>query len=358
MAPHHPGTFLHEQTDGISVRRFRYFLPENAQVLCYGNGIPENLKRSLLARFQLPFLVIMFIVHAIVNTRDCDVIHAHWSIAGLAGLIASRIWRIPVILNMHHGTTRDLSRLEKFIIEHVDYVICNSTFTLEHIQKTATPKKTRVVPPGVDTVAFQRQSEDIMDKCTLVGVQADCPLIFTMGRLIEWKGHRYLIEALRLLDEHDKCHLLIGGEGLLRQELSQQVNEAGLNKKVTFLGHVPNHLAPLYYSLSDIYIQPSIIDRDGNTEGLGVTLLEAMACETPCIGSRVGGITDIITHGKNGFLVNPADPAQLAGSITTLLRDKELRMYMGKEGRQLVEQNYSWHAKAKETIELYERLTR
>ena len=356
IAPHHPKAPQNEKMDGISVHRFRYFLPEGLQRLCYGSGIPNNLKESFWAKIQLPFLLLAFTFQALRHAGDCDIIHAHWSPAGLAGLIASKLLGKPIVLTMHHGTTRALTRIEKFILERVDYVLCNSTFTLAHVLKTATPKGTKVIPPGVDTQTFQPQTESSTNIILPPNIPKDRLVIFTVGRLIEWKGHTYLIEALHLLKEDPRIHLLIGGEGSLRQELEGQVKESGLTDRVTFLGHIPNHLTPLYYTLADVYVQPSIIDKDGNTEGLGVTLLEAMACETPCVGSETGGISDIIIDGKNGFLVKPADPMQLADRISILLNDGALRATMGKQGRRFVEDNYSWEVKAKEHIEIYHSL--
>lgn len=356
VAPHHPGAPYDELMDGIRVHRFRYFLPEGLQKLCYGSGMPHNLKESNWARIQLPFLLIIFILQSIWHARNCDIIHAHWSPAGLAGLIASRLLGKPIVLTMHHGTTRPLNRIEKLILEHVDYVFCNSAFTLSHVLKTAQPKVTKVIPPGVDTQIFQPKSERSKNISLLPHIPIERPIILTIGRLIEWKGHKYLIEALRMLDEDPMPHLLIGGEGALSKELEHQVEQTGLSGRVTFLGHIPNHLTPLYYSFADIYVQPSIVDSDGNTEGLGVTLLEAMACETPCVGSKTGGIPDIIIDGQNGFLIEPADPVQLVDKISILLRDKDLRIKMGKQGRRFVEDNYSWDAKAKNLLKIYHSL--
>lgn len=353
VAPHHPGAPLHEDGKGIGVSRFRYFLPENMQKLCYGSGIPNNLEGSLLAKLQLPFLMLMFTIQAVRYARGCDIIHSHWSIAGLAGLVASKLLRIPIVLTMHHGTTRTPSPIEKVVLEQVDYVLCNSSFTLSHILKTAKPKESKVVPPGVDTHFFRPKSKDDAESHLLKGVPDGIPIILAMGRLIELKGHKHLIEAISLLNEDLSFHLLIGGDGILRQELENQVREKGLSDKVTLLGHIPNDLTPLYYEIADIYVQPSIIDNEGNTEGLGVTLLEAMSCGTPCIASKVGGIPDIVQDGENGFLVDPAAPSLLADRISALLRDRDLRMRMGKEGRQYVERKYSWNALTEDLARIY-----
>jgi glycosyltransferase involved in cell wall biosynthesis len=84
-----------------------------------------------------------------------------------------------------------------------------------------------------------------------------------------------------------------------------------------------------------------------------MTPMEALACEIPCVASKVGGIPDVIKDGINGYLVEPANPEALANRISILLRDKDLRMRMGKQGRSFVVDNFSWEAKAREIIEIY-----
>jgi len=356
VAPHHKGSPIREDMKGIQVHRFRYFLPEGLQKLCYQSGIPNNIREFKWVRLQIPLLILIFTIQAMRHARDCDVIHAHWSIAGIAGLVAARLLRKPIVLNIHQGTIRDFTMIERILLEKVDYVVFNSSYTLAHVMKYAKPGALRIVPPGVDTDKFQRRSKQESAAEILPGNISGRPHIFTLGRLVEWKGHKYLIEAIRLVNEKLKVHLLVGGEGTLRQELDQLVREKGLENSVTFLDHISGKLMNACYSLADIYVQPSIIDRDGTTEGLGVTLLEAMACETPCIGSSVGGIPAIIKDGENGFLVNPADPEQLAGKILLLLKDEDLRQKMGRAGRRFVEDNYSWSAKAAELMDIYRDL--
>lgn len=358
VAPHHHGAPFREGMKGINVTRFRYFLPGRLQKLCYGSGIPNNLREFAWVKVQLPFLLLFFTMQAIRHVRRCDVVHAHWSIAGLAGLLAAKTWGKPIVLNMHQGTTRNLSIIENFLLEQVDYLVTNSSYTLSHVMKSARPRAAGIIPPGVDTRRFQPLARTGEARSLLPEKSRAHPIIFSLGRLVEWKGHTHLIEALRLLSEEPVPHLLIGGEGTLRQDLGRQVREKGLEDRVTFLDHIPGSLVASYYSLADVYTQPSIIDRDGTTEGLGVTLLEAMACGVPCVASRVGGIPDIIDDGENGFLVEPGNPHELAEKIGVLLRDEGLRRNMGEKGRLFVEEKYSWKAKARELMEIYRGILR
>ena len=356
LAPHNSGTLKREAMEGVAVRRFRYVLPESLQTLCYRSGIPENMKGSTWAKLQLPLLTSAFIFQTIIHGMRCQVIHAHWTIAGLAGLIAGRLLRKPVIMTLHHGSSRPIGKIERYVIEHVDYVVFNSNFTLSTTLKTAKPRAYKVVPPGTDIIKFKPLPKQPNRADLIPAIPPDQPIIFSMGRLIEWKGHKHLIDAIALLNEVPKPYLLIGGDGYLRDELEHYAHTRGVADRVMFLGSIPHDLTPNWYSAVDIYVQPSIVDNEGNTEGLGMTPMEALSCEVPCVCSRVGGIPDLIVDGVNGYLVEPANPQALADKISILLKDKGLRTEMGRQGRIYVEDNFSWDAKAKELVDIYSRL--
>ena len=358
VAPHHPGAKHQETMEGIPVCRFRYVLPEWLQTLCYGSGIPENLGKSRWAKVQLPMLTLSMIMQAIRYGRDCDVIHAHWPIAGLAGIIQRRISGRPVVMSLHHGSTRNLTGIERSVAEQVDYLICNSSFTLENVRKSLNPKACKVIPPGLDTDKFSPLSKETCRRDISGWIPSDRRLIFSLGRLIELKGHRYLIDALALLIAEGSLnpHLVIGGDGYLREELEAHARERGLSDRMTFLGSVPHDLTPVWYSAADVYVQPSIVDAGGNTEGLGMASLEALACATPCVGSCVGGIPDVIQDGINGFLVEPADSVDIARKLAGLLADENLRRDMGRRGREIVLEKFSWEAKTRELAEVYRNL--
>lgn len=358
LAPHNSGALKKEDMDGVAVHRFRYVLPENLQTLCYRSGIPENMKGSTWARLQLPLLTSAFILQTIIRSMSCQVIHAHWTIAGLAGLIAGRLMGKPVIMTLHHGTSRQMGMMEQFVIEHMDYIVFNSSFTQSTTLNTAIPQAYKVIPPGTDVNRFKPMPKGQNRADLIPAIPPDWPIIFSLGRLIELKGHKHLIDALTLLKEEPKPYLLIGGEGYLREELKDYARAKGMADRVMFLGSIPHALTPNWYSAVDIYVQPSIIDKDGNTEGLGMTPMEALACEVPCVCSRVGGIPDLIVDGVNGYLVEPANPQALADKISILLKDKGLRTEMGKQGRSFVIDNFSWEAKAKELVKVYRSLIR
>jgi glycosyltransferase involved in cell wall biosynthesis len=301
-------------------------------------------------------VIIAFTLQAIRHGRHCNIIHAHWPIAGLAGLIAGRLLGKPVVMTLHHGSIRNMGRIERFVTEQVDQVLCNSSFTLSNILKDAKPKIYKVLPPGIDIHQFGPMPKEKTRVDLLPAIPRERPLIFTLGRLIELKGHRYLINALSLLQKEPKPHLIIGGDGPLRESLEAQAHDKGVADRVTFLGTLPYQSTPKWYSAADIYVQPSLVDRDGNTEGLGMTVMEALACGTPCVGTNVGGIPDVVKDGLNGFLVKPADPSDLSDKINTLLTDEVLRKRLGTQGMHMMQDTFSWENKAMELAEIYNSL--
>jgi len=358
LAPHYPNAVHHEAVDGINIYRLQYMWPARWQVLCYGAGIQTNLKNNFWAKFQLPIFVLVMFLHTLRIARKADIIHAHWSLAGLAGVLAGKVLDKPVVLMMHHAEVKmtGASFLIKFVLEHVDYVLCNSSFTRSKVLEISRPKGCDVVFIGVDTEQFQPNIDLTPFYEREPDTPRDIPLVLAFGRFIELKGFEYLVEAIALLDQDPAPYLMLGGHGPFQEQLQRQVRDRGITDRVKFLGYVPNELTPLYYSAADVVVVPSIIDRRGETEGLGIISLEALACGTPCVASNVGGIPDVIVDGVNGYLVEPKNPQLLAKRIKQLTVNDNLLQDMGIKGRQFVEKNFSWQGKVREILNIYQTI--
>ncbi len=361
LAPHHQGARAAETIDGVGVRRFRYMWPERAQTLCYGAGIPTNLRRSWWARLQLPFLVAAFFLAGLRYARDSDVIQANWSIAGFAGILLGKILRKPVVLVMYGAEIFVLGRhpLLKFILGQADHVIAISQYTLEKTLAVQQPKAYSLISPGLDIHRFQPAADTaaVRDYLTARGVNFSRPLVMALGKFIERKGFSTLITAIAWLQADYPVQLMIGGRGPLKDALQQQAADLGIADKVFFLDYIPDAEMPAYYTLADVFVSPSVVDSQGDTEGLGMVLLEANACETPCVASATGGIVDIIVDGLNGYLARPADAGDLAAQIKRLLDDPEQRQRMGQQGRQRVIDHFAWEIKARQLLAVYEAVT-
>ena len=170
-----------------------------------------------------------------------------------------------------------------------------------------------------------------------------------MGRLVEEKGHRFLLRAFAALRE--KCprnRLLLAGSGNQMGQLQKLARELGVRDKINFLGErrdIPRVLAAL-----DIFVLPSL------TEALPISLLEAMAAGRPTIASRVGGIPEIVREGVNGLLVPPADPPGLADAIEALIGDRGRARRIGEAGQRTVEKNFTADQMAYATGAVYHEL--
>lgn len=166
-----------------------------------------------------------------------------------------------------------------------------------------------------------------------------CKEILTVGRLVPYKGHEFLIKAIHsLASQGVNVHLNIVGEGWFREALERLVEELSLGDRVSFLGHVPN--GPALWALyrhADVFVLPSVPEfmvggRGYWVEALGLVLLEAMSNGTPVIASAVGGIPDVIHDSINGLLVRPGNVDELKAAIARLLDDQELRRRLIEAG--------------------------
>jgi glycosyltransferase involved in cell wall biosynthesis len=126
-----------------------------------------------------------------------------------------------------------------------------------------------------------------------------------------------------------------------------------IKDKVILPGFIPEEDFPKYMKAADVFVLPSIVDSRGDTEGSATILLEAMACETPVVGTKVGGIPYAIKDNVGGFLVEQKNSRQLADKIVMLLSDERLRRKLGKIGRKYVEEKFSINKITEKYIEIF-----
>ena len=174
------------------------------------------------------------------------------------------------------------------------------------------------------------------------------PVVGAVGALTQEKGHKYLIEAAALVvrDVPD-ARFVVLGDGDLRAALERQVKELHLEKHVILAGFRADVLS-LIRSF-DVFVMSSLF------EGLGTSLLDAMALAKPAVASDTGGIPEVVSHGETGLLVPPRDPQELAAAITTLLKNPEQRERMGRAGLDRVKRLFSADQMVEKTLGVYRR---
>ena len=296
----------------------------------------------------------------IIKKGDFDVVHAHHAFARmpLSALSIARDLDIKGILTTH--TISLLPDYEylwsplsygypvyRIMLSRADEIIAVSDSARRFISHF-TDVPVRVIPNGVDTSRFRKMDRD--EARGFMGF-GDEPFFLYVGRLVTKKGLFTLLLAFRdVLKEIPKAKLRIAGKGKLKPVLSSMSKVLGINGNVEFLGYVPDDALNPLFSSADVFVLPSSFG-----ESFGIVILEAMASGTSVIGTKVGGIEEILDDGKYGVLVHPSDPSELACAMISMMSDRDMREKIVKRALQKVRKEYDWRVVAKKVMKLYEK---
>jgi glycosyltransferase involved in cell wall biosynthesis len=235
-----------------------------------------------------------------------------------------------------------------FSIKGADAAAGISRSTVAAGQKASGRKDLHFIPDGIDMVYYGPGDKNLklLEK---YGCE-DRAVVYFSGRMVERKGHRFLLEAIaEVKDRIPNVKLLLGGDGPLRDDLVRLRAKLGLEQYVALPGFFPeSEIVPLLQSI-DLYVLPSCIDKNGDTEGSATAAFEAMSCGTPALVSRVGGNIDSIVEGQGAFYFEPADSRDLAEKIFRVLGNRSLLEKNADLARQFIADNYSWE----KTIDRY-----
>ena len=280
-----------------------------------------------------------------IRRRDYDIVHLHTKRAH-----ALSLWLSHSASRPKYVVTRRMDYPESkgwytrcLYNRKVDGVIAVSRKIAELLVDAGVePERIRVIHDGTDPKPFEgaARARELHDERIVVGVAAV---------LEERKGHRFLLEAARRLKARDcRVNYRIAGEGSRRAALEQTAVRLGMQEEVEFLGFVSD--MPGFLSSVDVVVLPSLF------EGLGVSVLEAMAAGKAVIASRVGGLPELVVEGTTGFLVKPGDVEGLANAIAKLAVDRIRIREMGQKGRERLNQNFTLERMARENEEYYYNL--
>jgi glycosyltransferase involved in cell wall biosynthesis len=346
LAPHAEGAKRFERMGNIETLRFRYFFPR-WEKLAYQGGILANLKRRRWCYLLLPFyfLAQLAALWRILRHERIDVIHAHWLIPqGLTVAIAGVFTRNmpPMICTSHGG---DLLGLNGLLLDSIKRRVIRSSSMLTVVSHAmeeralslgAKAEKLQTVSMGVETGSLFTP-----DTATL---RADNEILF-VGRLVEKKGCTYLLDAMpEILRRRPDARLGIVGSGPEEETLKRQADRLGVAHAVTFHGAVINAEIPNLYRRATVFVAPSIVTAQGDQEGLGLVLVEALGCGCTVVASDLPAIRDVVSDGVTGLLCKQRDSLDIATKVCTLLEHTELRLSLGRAGRQHVQERFDWSA--------------
>ena len=278
----------------------------------------------------------------LARTTNAALIHANGSramaYAGLAGRPAGR----PVI--WHVRMAESDGSIDRALCALASEVIAISRAVARRFAWA--PKKVRLIPNGIDLGRFAPRPASASLRAAL-GVPPSAPLVASVGRFVEAKGYRYLLEAAAQVARAG-VHWILVGDGELRGELEAHARGLGLAPQVHFTGwrdDIPDVLA-----LCDVFVLPSLC------EAFGRVLVEAMAMGRPVVATAGGGVPDVVLDGETGLLVDPASPAPLASAVQTLLENPARAGQLGAAGRRRAEATFGLPAHVEAVERAYAEL--
>jgi glycosyltransferase involved in cell wall biosynthesis len=304
----------------------------------------------------------LYRVVRLLQQENVALIHTHSVLAHIFGyLIKKWMRRISFLMHVHASIERELVSQDTMLLKRkvysraiaaafrgCDALIANSSAVRGDLVKRGVDAgKITVIHNGVDVEAIRRAAASTEIPASLSEQMGKNRIVGTLGRFTPIKNQRLLIRAARtLLKQHPDVRFLLVGDGSERERLEQTGRELGLGDRLIFTGWLHSPYAVL--ARMDILVLPSL------WEGLGVTMLEAMALGKPVVATRVGGIPEVVSDGETGLLVPSDDDEALAAALDRLLSDPGLAGRMGSTGKTVAEERFQSKQTAREVEEIYQ----
>lgn len=346
-----------EESSGVPVRRFRY-APRFLETLTHEQAVPDRIRdRPASAVLVPPYLAAGCAVAAELGRAAPDLVHVHWPMPHAlfgASMRKASGGRTAMVCSFYsvevNWVDQRLPWLRPFLgwsIRSADAVTAIST-------STATAVRGLYDRP-VAVVPYAAVIPDVSpDRVRPALSSPDDPVrLLFVGRLVERKGVEVLVRALARLRHMRDAELVIVGSGNREDSVRRTAALEGVADHVHFRGFVTAERLAEEYAEADIFVLPAVVDSRGDTEGLGVVLLEALAYERPVIASRAGGIPDIVIDGETGWLSDPGDSEVLARRILDVISDPNEARRVAAQGKRRAEARFSWERILEETGVVY-----
>jgi glycosyltransferase involved in cell wall biosynthesis len=281
-----------------------------------------------------------------------DVLHAHdphaVAMAALALSMSTQLAKPPLVASRRVDFHMKGNALSRWKYRQVDCFVCASDAIREMVIADGVPAAHAVtVHEGIDLAHIAAAPPANLHAD--LWLPHDAPIVGNVAALVAHKGQRHLIDAASIVVKQvPDARFVIAGEGELRATLERQIKDKHLEKHVFLAGFRPDILS--VHKAFDVFVMSSV------TEGLGTSLLDAMACGRPIVATTAGGMPEVVADGETGILVPPRDADALAAGIVRLLKDATLRARMGAAGERRVRKFFSAERMVQDTLELYKRV--
>lgn len=368
LTPYHPKFPALLKRKPYKVVTYKYIWPRIFHKLGYSETLTDDKKLKLLVYFIAPLMILFgaLALLRLVKKEKIDIVNAHWILPnGFLGTLVSKLTGVPVVSTLPGsdvylaGKNKLFSWMARFAASS-EAITSNSPQLLEDLRKIvgASVKdwrgKCRAIIYGVDPQKFKPDITQTLRLKKSLGIPQDDIVVLGVGRLVDKKGFRYLIEAAALvLKETPKVSFVIVGSGDKEKELKDLTRKLGVDNKFYFTGAVVYENLAHYYNLADIFVLPSVRDEKGNLDDQSVVVVEAMACGKPVVTTDFPGYRIVVQNGGNGVLVNEKDASSIRRALIKLISSPLLRKSMGERSRVLAQLKFSWRAIGKDYTQLF-----
>jgi len=317
----------------------------------------SNVLKILLTRPEGFSYNLLYYAFAFLR-KEFDIVHCHFGPAGNIGSFLKQAgWQAGVITTFHgYDVTKYVKEhgpdVYKRLFGNGDLFTYNSEATRKKILALGCPSERMVkLPMGINTdrIVFAERKVSGDEQINILSV----------GRLIEMKGRDYAIKAVaKIAEKFPNVRYNIIGDGPLRGSLGKLINELGVSDKIGLLGPVSSDKLDSLYKSSHIFLHPSVEASDGNMEGQGVVLLEAMAYGLPIVATNHGAFCETVGAGFSDLLVPERDVDAIAGRLEYLITNRQTWLGLGKNGRAHVQQHYDIKLLNQKLAQIYHDLTK
>jgi glycosyltransferase involved in cell wall biosynthesis len=335
---------------------YRYAPPGSRGGWGYAESLESDVRvrAGVYALLPLAAFALRRAVALRLRAQRYDVLHVHWLVPNAALVFdLARAHGVPLVISLHGSDVflAERSRPARWLAGAAlrasgAVSACSGDLRARALALGASSRRTRTVPYGVDASAFAPR--DAAGFRARFGIPKEAFFILGVGRLVEKKGFRVLIEAAAALPG---AHVLIAGDGSLHEELRRQA--AAVRAPLTLAGALPRGMIADAFAAADVVVVPSVVDKAGNVDGLPNTLLEALASGCAVVASAVAGIPDVVSDGRNGVLVKAGDAAALAAALRRLLAEPETRRRLAAAARETALRELTWPRAAQAFEELF-----
>lgn len=365
LAPFHPELRHDDIEKGVHLHFFKYSPFQHLNIWGYAESLEADVRVRGAIYPLTPVVSIssLYALWKLTGQTKFDIMHVHWVIPNAPmALLVARLRRLPMIISMHGSDvfvaeqSKPVQMVARWCYRAASAITAPSEDLVRRAIRLGAPRsRCRVVPYGVDPGTFTRIEDARPLLRDELGLPHNTPIVFAVGRMVYKKGFEYLIRAVpAILREHPNAKVVLAGGGDLEERLKSLVRQLGVEESVIMPGWVSRDKMPLYFSGCDLFVLPSVVDKQGNVDGLPNTLLEAMACARPVVATSVAGIPLAVKDGDSGLLVPQKQPGELASAINLLLQSPRLRAQYGEAARRRVERELNWETTARTFIGLYD----